>query len=262
MITLRKLLSLPDGNRSRKTVALISIFYRKLCIGEPVDLIYLEGLVKQIRDDTLWMPSTRRCAQSILASHEKPNIREINDLKHNLLNDLGKDWADWDAESPGDFVLETDRNNSKYPVRVYLEDLRSPFNVGSVARTAAAFGVEKLLLSPGCTSLNHPRAKRSAMGAVIPWDIADLDTLDTGNVGTVFALELGGCSIRDFQFPSSGTLILGSEELGVSMKGMQRAHMDGGIVSIPLKGMKSSLNVGVAFGILIQHWIGVLEHKS
>ena len=37
-------------------------------------------------------------------------------------------------------------------VRVFLDDLRSPFNIGSVFRTSEAFGVSEIILSPDCPS--------------------------------------------------------------------------------------------------------------
>jgi TrmH family RNA methyltransferase len=136
-------------------------------------------------------------------------------------------------------------------MKVYLEDLRSPFNVGSIFRTADAFGVEELLLSPSCADPAHPRAQRSAMGAIglLPWRRAGLESLKGY---PVFALELGGADIADYSFPDNGIAILGSEELGISRE--IRALCSAGIVSIPMNGAKGSLNVAVAFGILMHAW--------
>jgi TrmH family RNA methyltransferase len=52
-------------------------------------------------------------------------------------------------------------------------------------------------------------------------------------------------------------VILGSEELGVSPEGLERARA--GRVSIPMRGIKASINVGVAFGILMQAWTSYLD---
>ena len=73
----------------------------------------------------------------------------------------------------------------------------------------------------------------------------------------VFALETGGCDLKDFKFPEKGICIIGSEELGVSPQALERATY--GRVSIPMKGLKASLNVGVAFGILMQAWVDALN---
>jgi TrmH family RNA methyltransferase len=69
----------------------------------------------------------------------------------------------------------------------------------------------------------------------------------------VFALETGGTPLDEFTFPRKGICIIGSEELGVSPQALERASY--GRVTIPMKGLKASLNVGVAFGILMQKWV-------
>lgn len=141
-----------------------------------------------------------------------------------------------------------------YPgVYVYAEDIRAPFNLGSIFRTAEAFGAEKLLLSEGCVSPEQPRAQRSAMGCThfLPWEYCSLESLPADL--PVFALETGGTPITSFSFPKHGIVLLGSEELGLSAEALKR--VSAGIVSIPMKGIKASLNVAVAFGILMQYWI-------
>ena len=145
-----------------------------------------------------------------------------------------------------------------YPgVYVYAEDIRAPFNLGSIFRTAEAFGAEKLLLSEGCVSPEQPRAQRSAMGCThfLPWEYCSLESLPADS--PVFALETGGTPITSFSFPKHGIVLLGSEELGLSAEALKK--VSAGIVSIPMKGIKASLNVTVAFGILMQYWIASLK---
>ena len=76
----------------------------------------------------------------------------------------------------------------------------------------------------------------------------------------IFALETGGTDINEFKFPKEGICIIGSEELGVSPEALNIATY--GRVSIPMKGLKASLNVGVAFGILMQKWVESLTKDS
>ena len=68
----------------------------------------------------------------------------------------------------------------------------------------------------------------------------------------LLGLELGGRSLEDFVFPPSGIVLLGSEELGLSPRARELCTY--GIVSIPMSGAKGSLNVAVAFGILMHAW--------
>jgi TrmH family RNA methyltransferase len=78
----------------------------------------------------------------------------------------------------------------------------------------------------------------------------------------VFALELGGQNIDQFKFPEEGVVIIGSEELGVSVPFLKAADESYGRVSIPLFGSKGSLNVSVAFGILIYKWHSAVATKG
>ena len=94
------------------------------------------------------------------------------------------------------------------------------------------------------------------MGCVqtMSWQRASLDELPQGQ--NIFVLETGGTPIDEFEFPKSGICIIGSEELGASPQALAKATY--GRVTIPMKGLKASLNVGVAFGILMQKWIEAL----
>jgi TrmH family RNA methyltransferase len=75
----------------------------------------------------------------------------------------------------------------------------------------------------------------------------------------IFALELGGSPIGEFAFPARGIVLVGSEELGLSPEALRLADRSLGRVSIPQAGAKRSLNVAVAFGILMQRWFSVLD---
>lgn len=178
--------------------------------------------------------------------------RAVDGLRHALLAATGQACADWDLIDPRTGLRDPGRRLVHPGVRVYVEDLRSPFNIGAIFRTADAFGVEEILLSPLAAGPRHPRALRSSMGAVdlVPWRRAELAELSGPD--PVFALELGGTQLADFSFPERGIAVIGSEELGVSPQAIARCSL--GSVSIPMAGAKASLNVAVAFGILMYAW--------
>ena len=91
----------------------------------------------------------------------------------------------------------------------------------------------------------------------VPWrELDESQTLELLKDTPVFALELGGTPISEFPVPNKGTVIIGSEELGVSPGLLDLADRSLGRVSIPLFGSKGSLNVSVAFGILMHQWHG------
>ncbi len=184
-------------------------------------------------------------------------LRPLNAARHAILSHLGAEAAEWDLLDPGTGGLDAAARRV-FPIRVYLEDVRSPYNVGSILRTAEAFGVERVWLSTAVPLPTHRRARRTARGAQdsVPWERADLAAV--ARAGGVFALETGGAPLPDFSFPASGTVLVGSEELGLSPEALALADAGLGRVSIPMSGAKRSLNVAVAFGILMEHWFSSL----
>ena len=209
--------------------------------------------------------------------------RALNCIRHILLTETGKEPADWDFTAR-DGRLDPEKRQIFEGMRIYLEDIRSPFNVGAMFRTAESFGVEKIILSPFCADPRHRRAERTAMGCIdiVPWERRGLfaSVFDNRaaiapnnrlNVGTeeppdidvpVFALETGGVPLDEFSFPQRGILIAGSEELGVSPCALAAADASLGRVSILCYGAKASLNVSVAFGIALQKWAAFLRGNS
>ncbi|MDC7224179.1 MAG: TrmH family RNA methyltransferase [Spirochaetales bacterium] len=263
MITLRKLASLKEGTRQRKYVRLLRSFEEELRGGKlSVDEIYLKGFMGLIAQDLSLSSGVReRGGQAVenLWRDRSPGqdeiLRACNDLRHRLMSELHMEPGDWDLLAPP--AGEEGDERSSLPIFLYLEDIRSPFNVGAIFRTAEALGVREIFLSPGTASPDHSRSRRSAMGAVdmVPWRVLPLEELDMN----CFALELGGREAEEFPFPRDGEpccAILGSEELGVSPEGLARAENSLGRVSLTMRGRKGSLNVSVAAGILLYQWAG------
>ncbi len=220
---------------------------------------YTKKLVTLVLDD----PKLPKFAHEELYAllHQIPfdERRACNYARNRLLEIIGTFPAEWDLVI-APHADPTEERNYFPNVYVYAEDIRSPFNLGSIYRTAEAFGAEGMFLSPFCTDENHQRAQRSAMGCskYIKTNRCSLEDLPKDL--PVFALETGGTPIEEFIFPEKGIVIIGSEELGVSPEALKRA--DYGCVSIPLTGIKASLNVGVAFGILMQTWTYRLHSQT
>ena len=203
--------------------------------------------------------------KNLISAEPFDELRLCNFARNTLLELLGTFPAEWDLviapHSSGTAEDGTVRARDFFPgVCVYAEDIRSPFNIGSIFRTAEAMGAEKVLISPHCIDPTQPRAIRSGMGCIetMGWDRVSLEELPEDI--PVFALETGGTDINEFKFPERGICIIGSEELGVSPEALARATY--GTVTIPMKGLKASLNVGVAFGILMEKWVEALENHD
>lgn len=239
---------------------------------------YVKELVKVLLLDPKLSPEGAQELNALLASEPFDERRTCNVARNHLLAIIGTFPAEWDLiiaphkNNEGKIVTPADFENSLehdtisqssietqtvkrsfYPgVCVYAEDIRSPFNLGSIFRTAEGLGADKMYLSPFCCDPEHPRAVRSGMGCIetLGYERKSLDQLPADK--PIFVLETGGTPIDEFKFPKEGICILGSEELGASPEAIKKATY--GCVTIPMIGLKASLNVGVAFGILMQKW--------
>jgi TrmH family RNA methyltransferase len=254
VITLRKLATLSEGTRLRKIARLLDYHSLLLYENKEIDDSYIYSLVEMIqstKNQSLSKETHTLCAYILLPS--ELTYRLIGDLSLSLHADLALERADWDMYERG----KERQNVEKQPFTMVLDRLRSPFNVGSLFRTADSFGVERaLVITPGALP-THRRAIRTARGTSdrIAYEVvSEQEALHLLHDAPVFALELEGTPIQQFDFPLEGSVVVGSEELGVSPPLLQVADNSLGRVSIPLFGSKGSLNVSVAFGILMHMW--------
>lgn len=149
-----------------------------------------------------------------------------------------------------------------------LDNIRSLYNVGSIFRTADAFGVEHLYLC-GMTGrpddeLTSQRIHKTALGAEesVQWSYCEqtsdaISKLKTDGY-TILALEQTPQAVNVFGDDSPFTihhspderlaLVVGHEVYGVSQSVLALADQH---IQIPMLGQKESLNVSVAFGIAI-----------
>ena len=295
MITIRKLSGLPNETRHRKLVRLLMQLEHYLAAENPESSAARRLGAEPVRGPAgegqrhpavpaggsrpYWLDLTRLvCADPVLpervTDHAERLVRmlagaepgggegsqllfAVSDLRHALQQFVGIEAADWDLAAPAGITTGHAEGNAPLAgAALYLERVRAPFNLGAVFRTAAAFGLGELLLSPESADPSHPRAKRAAMGAgeMLPWRRLPLESLE----GPVFALETGGTPINRFRFPTRATALVGSEELGLSPAGLKLADESAGRVSIPAPGPKRSLNLAVATGILLYCWHAAL----
>jgi 23S rRNA (guanosine2251-2'-O)-methyltransferase len=154
---------------------------------------------------------------------------------------------------------------------VILYNIRSLHNVGSIFRTADAAGVEKIYLC-GITpapidEFGRPRLQltKVSLGAekYVKWEKVKsatrlIDKLKKENY-KIFAIEQNKKSIPYYKVKISSNrlrlrprvaLVLGNEVKGLPLSILKRADK---ILEIPMYGKKESLNVAVAFGVVVFH---------
>ncbi len=251
MITIKKLKTLKESTQQRKIIKILYQLENNFTKEIESPLQYTKELLEIIKEKN---PELSTQTKKIINQENKIELREINNLRYQLQTKIGEYPADWDLKLP-----TGELNNQKrktLPISLYLEDLRAPFNIGSIFRSAESLGVKHIYLSPNCPKIENPKVKRTAMGTekIIPHSVADINKLATQY--PILALETGGTPISDFTFPRQDFIaVIGNEELGISPQTLELAKSSAGIVSIPTLGSKASINVGVATGIMLSHYI-------
>lgn len=141
-------------------------------------------------------------------------------------------------------------------VVLVLDGIQDPGNVGTILRTAQAFGVAATIALPGTVDLWNPKVVRSAMGALFTHHAFHADIAGTlaylrGVAMPIWATSVTGEPISHRGGASGGAagiaIVVGNEGSGVSSELADAADRT---VAIPIRGVES-LNVAVATGILL-----------
>lgn len=144
------------------------------------------------------------------------------------------------------------------PLKVLLDNIRSPFNAGSIIRSAEALGAKEVILggiTPGPDNAKVMKTARHALSfireAESPLTVVKEHRSRGGKVvaleKTRASLDIGEC---DYSLAEGEELllILGNEEFGVNEELLELSDL---IVHIPMLGIKNSINVSVAAGIAL-----------
>ena len=139
---------------------------------------------------------------------------------------------------------------------VLLEAVRDPVNLGAIIRSAAAFGVGRLILSADCADIYHPRTVRASMGALFRQRIDRTPEL-TGAITRLrgagrrvyaAALDRGAARLGEAAFGEEDCIVIGNE--GHGLRPQTIAACDG-CVFIPMEDSAESLNAAVAASVLM-----------
>ena len=142
---------------------------------------------------------------------------------------------------------------------IALDDVVNPHNVGAVARTAAWFGFDAMILKTESTTLN-PAAIRVSQGGVFSIKcfkahslVPVLKQLTEQGVGVFGLTQNGATLISDIKAPAKTCLVFGNERSGFA-PATERACPTK--VRIEGSGHVESLNISVAAGIAMAHFTG------
>lgn len=235
LVQVRKLHAAPDA-------------YRKLGV------VWLEGdhLMRAAQsrgwriDDTLVAASHEQDPSLQPLLQDPQRVRVIDDKVWSGLGSLpSKAPIAGLAAWPGAQPIEPDA------ATVVLDRVQDAGNLGSMLRSAAAFGVAQVVALKGCAAVWSPKVLRAGMGAHFALrliEAVDESALDALRVPLLVTSSHAGESIVTAQLPSPCAWVFGHEGQGVAATLLRRATRQ---LAIPMPGGEESLNVAAAAAVCL-----------
>ena len=146
---------------------------------------------------------------------------------------------------------------------VLLESVRDPSNLGAIIRSAAALGVDHLVISEDCADIYNPKTVRASMGTLFRqsiYRVADIpETIkalaQSGRRTFAAALDRDALQLGSFAPQRGDCVVIGNEGHGLSEETIAACDRT---VYIPMTDRAESLNAAVAASLLM--WSFHVEH--
>jgi len=177
----------------------------------------------------------------------------IEEISSELLNRVS------DTETSQGILMVLHYVNLVFPRKIdfilVLDNIHDPGNLGTILRSATAFGVQAVLLTPGTSDIFAPKIVRSAMGAHfhLPIKIASAEIIQKICKGQSSLLRIylanaqAGIPCWKLDLTQPLALVIGGEAHGVSQELSMMADKN---VLIPMPGGTESINAAISAGIL------------
>lgn len=143
---------------------------------------------------------------------------------------------------------EIENNETKFPITIVCDAIRTPENIGMCFRIAESFGVQKIYLHESSPSMENRIVKKTARNTLNQIESEQYNDFnqtiqklkEEGN--TIVGIEITDKSItiQDFDFKNHKKLVL---LLGSERNGIENIDLVDATVSIPMYGRNSSMNV-------------------
>lgn len=200
----------------REKVEIIDVFLAESAEAEFKDKY--DYRYKVVKDEVLRSFSKTRTGKDIIFVAKKPKALNIDDIDDNLV--------------------------------LLLDFLQDPGNMGTIIRTADAFGIKNILTINNCVNVYNEKVLRSTMGSIFRVNVSSVDIEDLRSLlkkgYKLISTSPKGEKIERCKFKT--ILALGNEANGVSEEVFRESFKR---VKIPMKGKTESLNVAIAAGISI-----------
>ena len=194
---------------------------------------------------------------SVLWKDRAEPLGELESIPQYIAESELFDYASPMKNSPGPlFTVKIPVQDADSALRnaIILETVQDPGNVGTVIRTANAFGIDAVILTGECADLYNPKTVRSTMGAIFRQKVLTVDLRELQDILKRNALPLCGAALHhdsalltEVNIKSSAVAV-GSEGRGLSEELLSLCEKT---VFIPMQPDSESLNAAVAASVIM-----------
>lgn len=201
---------------------------------------------------------------SELLNEEGLNLIEtLEDSKYKVFDTSAKVFKSIsDTESPQGILAVVEIKESDFGdmlsennFLILLDRVQDPGNLGTIIRTADAFGANGIIVTSGCVDVYNPKTVRSTMGSIFQIPVVHIDDISEaigllkGEHISIIASSLDTDTYSyDMDFKKDCALVIGNEGAGISTEVIEQSDQ---LVKIKMTGKAESLNAGIASGVLM-----------
>ncbi len=190
-------------------------------------------------------------------------------VEKTLFGRLSEEMAPEGVISVAEYKEELHRDVASEDISAYendekiliLESVRDPQNVGAIVRAAAAFGVDRILMSRDCADVYNSKTIRASMGTVFGARVDKVSDLPSairnlrhgGRRVFAAALERDSAKLGELEIRAGDCVVIGNEGHGLTAEALNECN---GTVFIPMADGVESLNAATAAAVLMWEFFG------
>jgi TrmH family RNA methyltransferase len=245
MLSFKDITFLEKNKKARDTQGLFVAEGRKLFFEAPPDRIVQVLMTRRFAEEHPEAFEKIPAGTDVVADIDETRFFQLSDTRtpQGILTVLKK--MDWRAED----VL-----GIACPLYAILENLQDPGNVGTILRTADAFGADGVFLINGCADLYNPKTVRSTMGAVFRCPVWNCTAVELRKLLSASNLPLYGAALRADTLDARAVdysrcaIAIGSEGKGLCEEMLSLCDQT---ILILMRDHCESLNAAIAASVLL-----------
>lgn len=184
-------------------------------------------------------------SESFLDKHEVSGDYYLVD------NKLNKNYSSLDTAPGVAAIYKIKENKLASGSVIYLNAISDPGNLGTILRSALAFGFKNIVLDKNCVDLYSPKVLMAAKDAIFKLNIIEdknNEFINNTNLAIYATSSHLGNNLSEFKIDSDFCLVLGNESHGVDQEILEKSKAN---IKIEISSSMESLNVASAAAILL-----------